>query len=205
MNKRLNKYMNNKLILASKSPRRQQLLKEAGFDFMVKTLDTEESYPETLAASNVAKFLAKKKAEGFIPILKDGETVITADTVVILNDEILGKPTNHAEARAMLEALSGQQHQVTTAVCIASRDKIVAFDDTTVVYFKQLSKEEIEYYIEKYQPFDKAGAYGIQEWIGMIGIQKIEGSYFTVMGLPMHLVYEALKSFWVRSNNQLPI
>lgn len=187
--------MKQKLILASKSPRRQQLLKEAGYDFVVKTLDTDESYPDTLAVHDVASYLAKKKAEAFIPILEDHETVITADTVVILNDEILGKPANSEEAKTMLEALSGQQHQVTTAVCIASRDKIVAFDDTTVVYFKQLSKEEIEYYIEKYQPFDKAGAYGIQEWIGMIGIQKIEGSYFTVMGLPTHLVYEALKRF----------
>src|SRR5690606_14168760 len=165
MNKRLNKYRKNKLILASKSPRRQQLLKEAGFDFMVKTLDTEESDPETMTASNVAKLLGKKKDEGFIPILKDGETVITADTVVILNDAILGKPINHAEARAMLEALSGQQHQVTTAVCIASRVKIVAFDDTTVVYFKQLRNDEIEYYIVKYQPIDKDDDNDIHKYI----------------------------------------
>lgn len=173
------------------------MLEEAGFDFTVKTLDTDESYPETLAVNNVARFLAKKKAEAFIPILEDNEAVVTADTVVVLNDKILGKPANHSEARAMLKSLSGQQHHVTTGVCIASKTRIAAFDDTTIVHFKILSESEIDYYIEKYQPFDKAGAYGIQEWIGMIGIQKIEGSYFTVMGLPTHLVYEALEKFGV--------
>ncbi len=187
--------MNYKLILASKSPRRQQLLKEAGFDFVVKTLDTDESYPETLEVNAVASFLAKKKAEAFIPTLEDDEAVITADTVVILEDKILGKPKNHIEAKAMLKALSGQQHCVITGVCIASKSKTMVFDDTTLVHFRSLSEKEIDYYIEKYQPFDKAGAYGIQEWIGMIGIQKIEGSYFTVMGLPTHLVYEELEGF----------
>ena len=187
--------MNHSLILASKSPRRQQLLKEAGFDFTVKTLDTDESYPETLAASAVARFLAEKKAKAFMPILADHESVITADTIVILHDRILGKPEDHFEAKAMLQALSGQQHQVTTGVCIASKTKKVVFDDTATVYFKQLSEREIDHYIEKYKPFDKAGAYGIQEWIGMIGIEKIEGSYFTVMGLPTHKVYEALEGF----------
>lgn len=190
--------MNYSLILASKSPRRQHLLKEAGFDFVVKTLDTDESYPEALAANAVASYLAKKKAEAFVPLLEDHEAVITADTVVILNDQILGKPKNNAEAKAMLQALSGQLHHVTTGVCIARKSKIVVFDDTTSVRFKQLTDKEIDYYIEKYQPLDKAGAYGIQEWIGMIGIEKIEGSYFTVMGLPTHLVYEELERFWVQ-------
>lgn len=183
------------LILASKSPRRQQLLKEAGFDFIVKTLDTDESYPENLAANAVASYLAKKKAEAFVPVLEDGEVVITADTVVILDDQILGKPKDNTEAKKMLKALSGQLHHVTTGVCIANSSKMIVFDDTTSVRFKKLTDKEIDFYIEKYKPLDKAGAYGIQEWIGMIGIEKIAGSYFNVMGLPTHLVYEELKRF----------
>lgn len=183
------------LILASKSPRRQYLLKEAGFDFAIKTMETDETYPDTLKAEEVAAYLAKKKAAAFVPLLSENEVVITADTVVILKDTILGKPKDGAEAKKMLIALSGQQHIVKTGVCIAGNKKMVVFDDTTSVYFKSLTKAAIDYYVNNFRPFDKAGAYGIQEWIGMIGIEKIEGSYFNVMGLPIHLLYEELNRF----------
>lgn len=185
----------HRLILASKSPRRQQLLKDAGFDFSVKTKDVAEDFPSTLPASEVAKYLAEKKANAFTNELMPDEVVITADTVVIIKDKVLAKPEDKKEAFEMIRSLSGTRHEVITGVCLMSKSKVALFDDTTRVYFKELSDEEINYYIDTYKPYDKAGAYGIQEWIGMIGITKIEGSYFNVVGLPVQKVYEELNRF----------
>ena len=170
------------------------MLEEAGFRFQVKTVETDESYPEGLDIHQVAIYLARKKAETFIPHL-DNKIVITADTIVIMDNHIIGKPKNTTEAAEMLRMLSGSKHQVTTGVCIATREELECFDDTTDVYFKELSDDEIHYYISEYKPLDKAGAYGIQEWIGMIGIKRIEGSYFNVVGLPIHKIYHYLQKY----------
>ncbi len=183
-----------RIILASKSPRRQFLLTEAGIYFDVKPVEIIEDYHETIPVDLVSQYLAEKKAKQF-PYLKEKEIVIAADTTVIVNNTILGKPEDHEDAAQMLSSLSGKTHYVTTGVCIKDRRQVISFTDKTFVYFKTLTDKEIEYYIENFDPFDKAGAYGIQEWIGMIGITKIEGSYFTVMGLPMHKVYETLLKF----------
>jgi len=182
------------LILASKSPRRQQLLRDAGFDFEVLTKDIDESYPDALDTTEVAKFIAERKSEAFAKEV-DENIVITSDTVVIYGDKVLGKPADRGEAIEMIRMMSGDSHLVISAVCIAHKDKRVVFDDTTRVYFKELTQSEIEHYVDTYKPYDKAGAYGIQEWIGMIGITKIEGSYFNVVGLPVQKVYEALGQF----------
>lgn len=183
--------VNRTIILASSSPRRQYLMKEAGFQFTVEKPEVDESFPDTLPVEQVARYLALKKAEYF---RKDiiHQLVVTADTVVILENQILNKPESRDEAITMLEKLSGKTHRVMTGVCILSAEKEESFDDTTEVTFKQLTKEEIEYYIDNYKPYDKAGAYGAQDFIGMIAIEKIVGSYFNVMGLPIHKVYTHL-------------
>ncbi len=183
-----------KIILASKSPRRQIILTEAGIDFVVKPVDILEDFHENIPATGVAQHLAEKKAMQF-PFLHENEIVIAADTTVIINDTILGKPDDEADAARMLSSLSGRIHSVVTGVCIKDRHRVMSFSDTTLVEFKTLTDREIDYYIKHYEPFDKAGAYGIQEWIGMIGITRIEGSYFNVMGLPIHRVYEILLKF----------
>ncbi len=182
------------LILASSSPRRQELLKAAGFNFEVKVIDTDESFPASMPVLDVAQYVAQKKANAFAEKVND-EIIITADTMVISGNQALGKPKNVAEAKLMLQRLSGKSHQVITGVCVFSKEKQVSFDETTEVLFKKLTDKEIDYYIKHFQPFDKAGAYGIQEWIGMIGIEKIIGSYYNVMGLPTHKVYEVLMGF----------
>ena len=179
------------LILVSKSPRRQALLKEAGIPFIVKTQDTDESYPPHLEAGEVAMFIATKKALTLKDQIAD-EIVLAADTVVRVDERILGKPENRSHAREMLLTLSGKAHLVTTGVCLLTKDGKTVFDETTEVYFRSLASEEIDYYIDHYKPFDKAGAYGIQEWIGMVAVEKIVGSYFNVMGLPVHAVYRHL-------------
>lgn len=184
-----------KIILASKSPRRQQLLKELGVDFIIKTKDVEEVYPPHLKKEAVALFLSELKANAFKNEIKENELVITSDTIVCLNNEIIGKPTDRANAIEMLEKLSGKMHEVFTAVTLFSNKKQVSFSVCTEVFFKILSMEEITYYIDNYKPFDKAGSYGIQEWIGYIGVEKINGSYFNVMGFPVKEVYDALKKF----------
>jgi septum formation protein len=180
------------LILASSSPRRQYLMRELGYSFSVENPTGDERYPADLPVWQVARYLATKKAESFRSSLKN-EVVITADTVVILDETILNKPTNRPEALEMLHRLSGRTHHVMTGVCILSAEKELSFDDTTEVTFTRLTAEEISYYVDVYRPFDKAGAYGAQDFIGMIGIEKISGSYFNVMGLPVHKVYQALK------------
>ncbi len=183
------------LILASKSPRRKQLLADLGLIFRVETMEVDESFPAELPAGEVAVFLAQKKAQAFLPVLQSGQLVITADTVVVCGDEILNKPVDTAQAQAMLRLLSDKKHQVITGVCLVSSEKTVSFSVRTDVWFKKLSDQEINFYIENYRPFDKAGAYGIQEWIGYIGISRIEGSYFNVMGLPVQKLYEQLSVF----------
>ncbi len=184
-----------KLILASQSPRRKELLKGLGFDFEVRTKDTGEDFPEDLNPSEVAGYLSAKKAAAFAKEIGPEEILLASDTVVILEGKILGKPSDKEEAYEMLSRLSGKQHLVTTAVTFLTLERNLTLSDTAKVYFKKLSNTEIEYYISNFKPFDKAGAYGIQEWIGFIGVEKIEGSYFTVMGLPIHLVYAVLKNW----------
>ncbi len=186
---------NRKLILASKSPRRQQLLQSAGFTFDVRTMDVEETFPDDMAAQEVAEYLAIKKAKAFEDEITD-EIVITADTVVVVDDKILGKPADKKEAIDMLQALSGRSHEVITGVALMTKNEIRSFSDVTIVNFKKLSHKEIDYYVDNYAPYDKAGAYGIQEWIGMIGITSIEGSYFNVVGLPVQKLYETLPSLF---------
>lgn len=181
------------LIVASNSPRRHQIIREAGFRFDVQVLDVDESIGEGVPANEVAEFLARKKNKAYRAVLGD-EIVLTADTVVIMNDHVLGKPATASEAQMMIRALSGQTHEVVSGVCISSVDKVISFSDTTQVTFEPIRREEIDYYINNYQPFDKAGSYGIQEWLGMIGIRSIQGSFYNVMGLPIHKVYQVLKN-----------
>lgn len=188
--------LSHPLILASKSPRRSQLLKDAGFDFSVKTMEVDESFPDDLEVHKVAEYIALNKAKAFQSSISN-EIVITADTVVIVDDKILAKPADHQEAYEMIKSMSGRSHEVMTGVALVTKDNISTFSDTTKVIFKPLSDHEINYYIENYKPFDKAGAYGIQEWIGMIGIERIEGSYFNVVGLPIQKVYQALLPYSV--------
>ena len=182
------------LILASKSPRRQQLLQEAGFDFEVRTKEVEETYSQDLSFQDIPTYLARKKAKALLPEINK-EIIISSDTIVVCDEIVLGKPQNAQHASRMLQILSGRKHQVITGVSLMSRTKEVTFLDTTTVIFKTLTQGEIDYYISNFKPYDKAGSYGIQEWIGMIGITSISGSYFTVVGLPIHLLYKALMAF----------
>ena len=185
----------NKLILASNSPRRKELLAGLGLPFEVRVLqDIDESYPADLPVSDVALYIAGKKADAYRAVVKADELIITADTVVIVGDEILGKPVDKADAVRMLRLLSGRTHQVTTGVCLLTATNEHRFAVTTDVTFKALSDEEIHYYVDTYKPFDKAGAYGIQEWIGYVGVTCLHGSYYNVMGLPVQRIYEALRS-----------
>lgn len=182
-------------ILASKSPRRNELLKSLGIDFKVETKEVDEVYPEILSKEEIPVYLAKLKARAFLNEISDKDLVITADTIVWLNGKVLGKPKDKQEAILMLNELSGNQHQVITGVCLTSKEKDHAFYSTSDVYFKQLSTDEIEYYVSEFKPYDKAGAYGIQEWIGSIGISHIEGSFYNVMGLPIQKLYEEIQKF----------
>jgi septum formation protein len=182
------------LILASSSPRRQYLMTEAGFTFTVEKPDVEEDFPSNMPVDQVARYLASKKAEFFRPKMRN-EIIVTADTVVVLGNMILNKPRDRQHAIEMLSALSGNVHLVITGVCILSKEKEESFDDTTEVKFKKLTQAEIEFYVDHYKPFDKAGAYGAQDWIGMVAIEKITGSYFNVMGLPIHKVHQHLTSW----------
>jgi septum formation protein len=169
-------------------------MKEAGFTFKVLSPDIDETIPDIIHITDAPKYLAEKKARVFEHQIND-EVIVSSDTVVIVGDEILNKPLHRKEAIEMLYKLSGNTHTVITAVCILSKEKMECFDDRTEVTFKNLSFEEIEYYVDNCKPYDKAGAYGAQDWIGVVAIEKINGSYFTVMGMPMHLVYERLKYF----------
>ena len=182
-------------ILASKSPRRQQLLNLLGLDFRVAVKDTEENFPSGMPKEEIPVYLARLKAEPFLSELQASDLLITADTIVWQNGVVLGKPSGNEEAREMLKNLSGNEHQVISGVCLTSPQKQTAFYAVTNVQFKVLSKKEIDHYISEYKPFDKAGAYGIQEWIGLIGITNIEGSFYNVMGLPIQKLYEKIIRF----------
>lgn len=184
-----------KLILASKSPRRKQLLEMAGIPFTIQTKEVEEDYPEDLPVMDVAPYLARKKARACADFI-DGEAVLlSADSVVIQGQTIYGKPVDKQDAQRILRSLSGQVHTVVTGVCLLSKEKERVFAGHSKVYFDALSEEEIEFYIDNYQPFDKAGAYAIQEWIGLCKINKIEGTYANIMGLPVDKVYRELQQF----------
>lgn len=178
------------IVLASNSPRRRELLSGLGIPFEVKVLpDIEESYPENLPVSQIAEYIAKEKATAYRSVMADNDLIITADTIVIVGDEVMGKPIDASDAHRMLRKLSGATHQVTTGVCLSTKHLQRQFSVTTDVTFKELSDEEIDHYVSVYKPFDKAGAYGIQEWIGYIGVTQLNGSYFNVMGLPVQRIY----------------
>ncbi len=185
-----------RIILASQSPRRQYLLKELGFEFGVMVPDVEEVYPDGLLPEEIAIYLAELKADAIDHTLLDENTiVITADTIVYIGNEVLGKPADHDAAVMMLRKLSGKTHDVITAVCLVSANRKKVFHVLSEVTFKELEMKEIEYYIENFKPYDKAGGYGVQEWIGYIGISRIEGSFFNVMGLPVKELYEEMLTF----------
>jgi septum formation protein len=184
-----------KWILGSQSPRRKELLAGIGVEFEVRIKDTEEVYPDSLPASEVPEFLAKLKANALLPDLADYEVVICADTVVILEGEILGKPTDFNDAKQMLTRLSGKRHTVITGVFIGSKTKSTSFSEHTEVEFEDLMEEEIEFYINHYKPFDKAGSYGVQEWIGYVAVKRMEGTYTNVMGLPTNRLHREILKF----------
>jgi len=188
----LNKY---RIILASRSPRRQQLLRQLGIQFDVVIRNYNETYPPDLSGEEIAVYLAREKASSFRNKLSDNEIVITADTIVWCNNRVLNKPADANEARLMISDLSGNTHEVITGVSLLSSVKEKTFSVSTKVTFVRLSDDEINYYIEKFSPYDKAGAYGIQEWIGLAACNRIEGSYFNVVGLPVQKLYEELKEF----------
>lgn len=182
-----------KVILASNSPRRKELLAGLGVDYEVRTLpDVDESYPDTLQGADIPLYIAKEKTDAYRDMLKPGELMITADTIVWLDGKVLGKPKDREDALCMLRAMSGRTHEVFTGVCITTTEWQRSFATQTKVRFSKLSEEEIAYYIDKFQPMDKAGAYGVQEWIGFIGVENISGSYYNIMGLPVQRLYKEL-------------
>jgi len=187
--------LQKKIILASKSPRRRQLLEQAGFRFEVKTQDTPEDYPPDLPAEEVALYLAQKKGRAAKGLRQSGEVLLTADSVVILDGKIYEKPKDREDARRILKQLSGRKHRVITGVCLSDDKQESVFAGQSDVQFEPLSEAEIDYYIERFQPYDKAGAYAIQEWIGLCKISKIEGTYANIMGLPVDLVYQEMQHF----------
>jgi len=185
-----------RIILASNSPRRKELMSGLDIPFEIKTLpDIEESYPDTLQKEAIPLYLAQLKADAYKTLMQDNTLLITADTIVWLDGKVYGKPEDEAEAKYMLQKLSGRTHEVFTGVCLTTRQKQKSFFDISKVTFAVLSEAEIDYYVKKYKPFDKAGAYGVQEWIGYIGVEHLEGSFYNVMGLPVRLLYKYLKEF----------
>ncbi|MDG4950482.1 Maf family nucleotide pyrophosphatase [Weeksellaceae bacterium KMM 9724] len=188
------KFQNNQIILASKSPRRKELLERLDLDFITISLETDESYSEELKKHEITEFLCHKKKQAYHN-WQENQILITSDTIVWYKNKAFEKPKSREEAIEMLQTLSGQTHEVITSVGIFSTQKELVLSDITQVTFGELDQQEIEYYVDTYQPYDKAGSYGIQEWIGYIGITKIEGSYFNVMGLPVQKLYQALKDF----------
>jgi len=192
----LEKLKSYHVLLASKSPRRRQLLKDMGIDFEMISKETDERFPQELIPEEVASYLSKKKSDAFPEAeMPDNYLLITADTIVVAENAILNKADNYQQARQMLQSLSGKTHRVITGITLRSREKTISFSAQSEVSFKKLSQDEIDWYIQNYHPFDKAGAYGIQEWIGYIGVTSIKGSFYNVMGLPTHRLYEALIKF----------
>lgn len=188
----LSKY---RILLASKSPRRKELLTQLQVPFEVVSVNAEERYPATLSPEDVPLYIASLKADAYAAEMKENDLVITADTVVIADDEILGKPHTLAGAKKMLAQLSGKTHKVVTGVVITTKERRCAFSSLTHVTFGELTEEEIDYYVDSFTPLDKAGAYGIQEWIGCVAVEKIDGSFYNVMGLPVCRLYKELKTF----------
>jgi septum formation protein len=186
-----------RIILASQSPRRQELLSDLGVSFDVVVRDFDESFPDGLSGEQIARYVSESKARSFRNAISDNEIVITADTIVWCNGIVLGKPVNQDDAIRMISLISGNTHEVITAVTLISTGKMVTFSDSTIVRFDEMNPEDIKYYVEKFKPYDKAGAYGIQEWIGIIGCSHIEGSYFNVVGLPVQMLYRELIKFVV--------
>ena len=191
----MNLLPNYNYILASKSPRRQELLQSLGVQFSVLINDGDENYPAFLGKEEIPVFLAEQKANHFLKKLKENDLLITADTIVWFNGEVLGKPSDKLDAIETLQKLSGHEHQVISGVCLTSMHKQKSFFSISNVRFKKLSLQEIEYYVSEFNPYDKAGAYGIQEWIGFIGITHIEGSFYNVMGLPIQQLYTEIQNF----------
>ena len=187
--------MTKKILLASKSPRRQELIKGIELPYEVKIFDVDETFPQHLKAEQIPLFLAQKKSAGYTDDLQANEILITADTIVWVNNHVLNKPENEQEAFTMLSEICGTSHLVYTGVCLRSREKQVAFFDCSEVFIKQLSEDEIWHYIKHYQPFDKAGSYGIQDWFGYVAVEKINGCFYNVMGLPVSKLYHTLKEF----------
>lgn len=181
------------IFLASKSPRRQALLKGLDIEFAIRTKETDEEFPEHLKADEIVLYLSKKKADAFSGELQEKDILITADTIVWINNRVLNKPENKTEAIEMLKLLSGKKHTVYTGVCITASSFQTQFVGSTQVWFKELTLAEIDYYLDHYKPYDKAGSYGVQEWIGYIGIDRIEGCFYNVMGLPLNLLYAHLR------------
>jgi len=190
-----NRLKSKKLILASGSPRRQELLKSLGVPFEIRLKEIDEIYPKRLKKSEISDYLAKLKSDAFIEELNPKDLLITSDTIVWHQNTALGKPKSKEDAFKMLQKLSGKTHEVISSVCLKCLQKEDIFNSITKVTFKELSTKEIQFYIDNYNPMDKAGAYGIQDWIGQIGVTKIEGSYFNVMGFPIHKIYSQLLKF----------
>jgi len=183
------------ILLGSQSPRRSFLMKEAGFEVRIETIDVDESFPKEMEAEFVAEYISKKKADAYISSLRGDEMGIVADTIVHLDGKILGKPKGKEGAKEMIRSMSGKKHDVFTGVTLFDKEKQISFTGHSEVFFGDLSDEEIEFYIDNYEPYDKAGAYGIQDWIGFTKISKIVGSYSNIMGLPMHMVYQEIQKF----------
>jgi septum formation protein len=191
----MNWFPEYRYILASGSPRRQQMLRDLSLPFEVWTADTPEDYPPEIRVVDIPIYLARQKAIPFKSVLGDKDLLITADTIVCIGNQVLGKPGDKEHAREMLKILSGKIHQVITGMCLTSLRKQVVFSDVTQVEFKELSEDEIDYYVDVFQPFDKAGAYGIQEWIGLMGVVRIDGSFFNVVGMPVQKLVEEILRF----------
>ena len=190
------KLKNYRLILASQSPRRRQLLSDAGLEFtLADRFECDETFPQDMPAEDVAEYLSRLKSEAYPEPLAEGDILLTADTVVIADNRVLGKPSDRAEAIEMISSLSGCDHEVITGCTLRTATRQRSFSVRSKVHFRALDREEIEYYVDCYRPFDKAGAYGIQEWIGYVGIEGIEGSFYNVMGLPVQRLYSILKEF----------
>lgn len=193
-----------KIILASNSPRRRELLAGLGLDFEVRVLGgIDETYPSSLSVDEISAFISKKKSLSYKPTMTSEELVITADTIVVVDNTVLGKPGDVIEAKSMLRLLSGREHRVITGVTVATVERSTTFSAVSNVTFAEIDDNEIDYYVNRFRPFDKAGAYGIQEWIGYIGISGIEGSFYNVMGLPLHRLYTVLKDYGIRIGREM--
>ena len=189
----LSNLLSTNIILASKSPRRKQLLEQMGFKVRVESIDVEETFPENIEIDYVAEYLAIKKSESYTKSIEENTILVTSDTIVVVENTILGKPQNYEQAKEYLTLLSSKTHKVITGCCLRTKEKIKHFSQKSIVKFKALTEDEINYYIENFKPYDKAGAYGIQEWIGTIGIESIEGDYYNIVGFPCSKFFESVQ------------